>query len=233
MERKTFKLSVDQFDEQLGTFEGYASVFGNIDEQGDIVDKGAFAKTIQENGKVPLIWQHKPQEPIGVSLSLIEDSRGLKIQGQLNLDVVRGREAYSLLKQGAIRGLSIGYDVVKKTADNGVRRLKELRLWEISLVTFPANTQAIVVSVKEDSDSRDETSVEVPVNEKVKRPVNVANRLLLQQAFDALQALLVVAEPPAEDTQSSDTKPPEKGEEPPFANLLQEMQTYVNTRRAL
>ena len=232
MERKTFKLSVDQFDEQLGTFEGYASVFGNIDEQGDIVDKGAFAKTIQENGKVPLIWQHKPQEPIGVALSLIEDSRGLKMQGQLNLDVMRGKEAYSLLKQGAIRGLSIGYDVVKKTADNGVRRLKEVRLWEISLVTFPANTQAVVVSVKEDSDDHSQAAVESPTDEKAGRSISAANRLLLQQAFDALQALLVVAEPPTEGTQS-DIKPPEKEEEIPFGTLLQEMQTYVNTRRVL
>jgi hypothetical protein len=73
-----------------------------------------------------------------------EDSHGLYVEGKINLETQRGREARSLLQQGALKGLSIGYDVVKDTISEGVRDLVELKLWEFSLVTFPANTRAAV-----------------------------------------------------------------------------------------
>ncbi|PZN06638.1 MAG: HK97 family phage prohead protease, partial [Bacillota bacterium] len=132
-----------------GTFTGYASVFGNVDLVGDVVERGAFKQTIHHTkGRVPILWQHDARQPIGVTEEMREDDKGLWIRARLALATQKGREAYELLKMGAIRGLSIGYDVIKQKTEGGVRRLKELRLWEISVVTFPANPAAAVAAVK-------------------------------------------------------------------------------------
>lgn len=158
IEFKTFRLRELKAIGDDGTFEGYASVFGNVDTYDDVVEPGAFSKTIAEqDGHVPILWQHSPWEPIGLSLELREDKTGLFTRGQLNLDTQRGREAYSLLKQGAtagagrgpLKGLSIGYQTIKYAIEGQVRRLKELKLWEYSLVTFPANELAVVNAVKD------------------------------------------------------------------------------------
>ena len=134
-----------------GVFEGYASVFGVLDDQGDIVISGAFAATIAAKGAdgIRMLWQHHPHFPIGTWLDLKEDERGLLVRGQLVL-VGKGEEAHALLKAKALRGLSFGYSAKKSEHDdeNGIRRLIEVELWEISLVTFPANLQAGVTGVK-------------------------------------------------------------------------------------
>lgn len=149
-----FELKLEELTDD-GQFEGYASVFGNEDSHGDIVEKGAFRKTIRESkGRVPILWQHDSWEPIGESLELEEDDHGLRTRGQIVLDTRRGAEAYALMKRTkGFRGLSIGYQTVKREIENlddgqVVRRLKEIKLWEYSLVTFPANTLAVVGSVK-------------------------------------------------------------------------------------
>lgn len=147
MEQRGFKFEVKSIDEQ-GIFEGYAAVFGNIDLGGDVIEPGAFKKTLQENPRMPILWQHNPTEPIGVTLEAYEDGKGLRVKGQLNLETTRGREAYALLKQGALKGLSIGYDSVKEAWEGTKRILKEIRLWEWSLVTFPMNPLAQIEAVK-------------------------------------------------------------------------------------
>jgi len=133
-----------------GAFAGYASVFGNMDSQKDIVLKGAFKSSIAAKSGIKLLWQHQPDEPIGVINKMAEDEYGLYMEGQLLLDVQKAREAYSLLKSGAINGLSIGYMPTDYSTDyeSGVRFLKQVELWEVSLVTFPANPQAVVSSLK-------------------------------------------------------------------------------------
>jgi HK97 family phage prohead protease len=134
--------------DDAGALEGYAAVFGNVDYDGDIIEPGAFTKTIQETGgQVPILYQHDRYEPIGVSTSLDQDRKGLLVKGQLNMDVQRARETRALLNQGAMQGLSIGYKTIKKAYEGGARRLKELGLKEFSPVTFPANPLA-VASVK-------------------------------------------------------------------------------------
>ena len=137
-------------DDEAGTFEGYGSIFGNIDSYGDVVTKGAFTQTIKERKPV-MLWQHYSDEPIGVYIEAKEDDKGLYLKGQLNQDVQKGREAYSLLKQGALQGLSIGYRVKKAERDHDaeVTYLKEIDLFEVSLVTFPANVEATVETVKD------------------------------------------------------------------------------------
>lgn len=133
-----------------GVFAGYASVFDVVDTQHDRVRRGAFAHSISSGAPVQLLWQHQADEPIGIIESVKEDARGLYVRGRLLLDVARAREAYALLKAGALRGLSIGYRVVKsrRMADSGVRELLAVELIEVSLVTFPANSAAVVTVVK-------------------------------------------------------------------------------------
>jgi len=137
-----------------GLFSGYASVFGALDHQNEIVAAGAFAHTLanwQQQGRMPaMLWMHDPSQPIGVWLSLNEDRNGLAVQGRLALRTQKGLEAYELLKMGALTGLSIGYRVIKSRLDGKrkARVLTELDLFEISLVTFPANEAARVRDVK-------------------------------------------------------------------------------------
>ncbi len=97
-----------------------------------------------------LLWQHQWEKPIGVITALFEDALGLYMKGKLLLEVAQAREAYALLKAGVVRGLSIGYSVKRsrRNPDSGIRELLDLNLWEISLVTMPANEAAQVTVVK-------------------------------------------------------------------------------------
>lgn len=134
-----------------GAFAGYASVFNVVDSQRDVMLSGAFKKTLKERTQpVQLLWQHQWESPIGIIESLFEDSRGLYIKGKLLMEVMQAREAHALLKAGVIRGLSIGYSVKRAERDpqTGVRRLEEVELWEVSVVTLPANESAHVTVVK-------------------------------------------------------------------------------------
>lgn len=136
-----------------GTIEGYASLFGEIDQARDMVMPGAFAQTLKQRGlrKIPMLFQHDPAEPVGVWLDLAEDFRGLRARGRLIPDVARGRELLALLRAGAIDGLSIGYRTVRGQIDpkSRVRRLYQVDLWEISIVTFPLLQGARIAAVKD------------------------------------------------------------------------------------
>jgi uncharacterized protein len=137
-----------------GTFTGYGSVFNVQDSYDDIIIPGAFAESLaahKEKGTLPaLLWQHRSGEPVGVYTSMEEDSVGLKVDGKLALKTARGAEAHELLKMKAITGLSIGFMTREDSYDRltGIRTLKKLDLWEVSLVTFPANESARIQSVK-------------------------------------------------------------------------------------
>jgi HK97 family phage prohead protease len=138
-----------------GVFSGYGSVFGNVDQGGDIVEKGAFALSLAEISRtsktVPILWQHNPEEPIGVWEDMKEDDHGLLMKGRLLIDdVAKAREAYALMKANAVRGLSIGYRTRDYSIDevSYTRRLKQLDLVETSVVTFPMNEEAQVTTVK-------------------------------------------------------------------------------------
>ncbi len=141
-----------------GTFEGYASVFGVVDQGMDMVERGAFAKTLGKR-QVKMLWQHDMAQPIGVWEEIREDERGLFVKGRLLPEVDKGREAIALLKAGAIDSMSIGYRTVEAEADSangrGVRKLTEIDLFEISLVTFPMLPDAKVTNVKSITTERD------------------------------------------------------------------------------
>lgn len=135
----------------VGRFAGYASVFGVVDGDRDIVQRGAFEGALHaRKGNIKLLWQHQPDQPIGLIERIFEDARGLYVEGQLALNIARGREAYHLLKSGSVTGLSIGYIPVRFRRDpvTGIRTLEAVDLLEISLVTFPANAAAQVTVVK-------------------------------------------------------------------------------------
>jgi uncharacterized protein len=141
-----------------GTIEGYASLFGAVDQARDMVMPGAFRLTLQQRGlrKIPMLFQHDPAEPVGVWLDLREDMRGLWARGRLIPDVARARELHALLRAGAIDGLSIGYRTRRGAIDpkTRVRRLHQVDLWEISVVTFPLLDGARVSTVKQAPCSR-------------------------------------------------------------------------------
>ncbi|MBK5934228.1 peptidase U35 [Rhodovulum imhoffii] len=129
--------------------EGYASLFGVADQGGDVVQPGAYVKSLaamaRTGRRVKMLWQHDPAQPIGVWNELREDGHGLYVKGRLLNDVARGREAAALIAAGAIDGLSIGYRTRKAGRDGAGRRvLEDLELWEVSLVTFPMLPQARV-----------------------------------------------------------------------------------------
>lgn len=147
-----------------GTIEGYASLFGEIDQARDMVMPGAFTQTLKQRGlrKIPMLFQHDPSEPVGVWLELREDLRGLWARGRLIPDVRRGRELLALLRAGAVDGLSIGYRTERGKIEprTRVRKLYQVDLWEISIVTFPLLNGARVSAVKEAPASRLRTQAE-------------------------------------------------------------------------
>jgi HK97 family phage prohead protease len=139
-----------------GTIEGYGSVFGNVDSYGEIVLPGAFTQSIVDANRkgrtVKMLWQHQPDQPIGIWEDLAEDKKGLYVKGRLLKDVSPlAAQAHGLLKGGALDGLSIGYRELDAEPDDkrpNVRLLKKLDLREVSIVTFAANDRARVESVK-------------------------------------------------------------------------------------
>lgn len=135
-----------------GTFEGYASLFNHEDMGHDVILPGAFAESLAARGAagIKMLFQHDANQPIGVWTRLEENARGLYAQGRLMRDVAKAREVLSLMRAGALDGLSIGFRAIKGRRDRatGVRRLEKVDLWEISVVTFPLLTEARVASVK-------------------------------------------------------------------------------------
>lgn len=130
---------------------GYASLFGMTDQGGDVVMPGAYARSLarlrREGRSVRMLWQHDATQPIGVWDEIAEDERGLRVKGRILTEVARGREAAALVAAGAIDGLSIGYRTVTAEKDaKGQRLLREVELWEVSLVTFPMLSEARVAA---------------------------------------------------------------------------------------
>lgn len=135
---------------------GYASLFGQQDKGGDIVAAGAYAASLARlaarGEQVRMLWQHDPTQPIGVWDLVREDASGLYVEGRLLPDVARAREAQVLLAAGAVDGLSIGYRTIRAEAlPGGGRRLLELDLWEVSLVTFPMQASARIARKADDA----------------------------------------------------------------------------------
>jgi len=231
-EYKTFGLDITALDAAGRTVEGYAAVFGNLDLGADVIHPGAFAKTLAERGnKIKFLWQHDTAEPLGKVLELREDERGLFFKAVIS-DTARGRDALALLRDGAIGGMSIGYDAIvadfTKMPDGlVVRHLRELRLWEISLVSMPMNEEAGVTALKEHAP---ETAPE-PDPEPESAPQTLETIVLeLRARVEALEAKMqpVAAEATGAEPQAVDKAGPV---EPPTAHLeaeLKELELLLN-----
>lgn len=185
MEHKTVAFELASVDFEGRTFEGHAAVFGNIDQGGDIVHQGAFTKTLAERGgKVKLLWQHNPHEPIGRPLEMREDATGLFVKAIIS-DTARGRDALALLRDGAIGEMSIGYDALDKDysqdktggEERTVRNLRTIKLWEISLVSFPMNEAARVTALKEQERAANESERKMNLTRRLQAVTSEFERL--------------------------------------------------------
>lgn len=155
MEKKIIPFELSKADGDGRIIEGHAAVFGNVDLGGDLIHPGAFKKTLAERGnKVKLLWQHDPREPIGKILFLQEDDKGLFVRARIS-ETQKGNDALALMRDKAIEELSFGYDAVKGGTDytkgdegDTIRNLREIKLYEVSPVTFPMNEDAQIIAVK-------------------------------------------------------------------------------------
>jgi HK97 family phage prohead protease len=177
------------------TIEGYASIFGNIDSHKDIVMGGAFKKTLNENGnRIKLLWQHNINEPIGKPVKISEDSKGLYFEAKIS-NTTMGNNALELVKDGVLNEMSIGYDPIKDEWDSkrNVRLLREIKLYEISVVTFASNADAQISGVKMDMFAK------LIEELKAGRAISQQNQDKIRTAVDALNALIEVEVEKPED----------------------------------
>jgi hypothetical protein len=156
LKRKQFAFEVKEIN-AIGEFSGYGSIFDVKDSQGDIVVKGAFDRTLKDwasKSKLPkMLWQHDTHEPIGGYTTMRPDEKGLYVEGKVLVEAgATEQRAYTHLKAGTVDGLSIGYTLFPGGMEYDKGRdaflLKDIELWELSVVTFPACAPALVDTVK-------------------------------------------------------------------------------------
>ena len=149
-ETKRLSFKMDEYDEEEGIFSGYGAVFENVDSGGDIIEPGAFAKALAagwERVKIPAL-HNDCWLPIGKPLELREDEKGLFLKAKIS-DTSMGKDIKILLKDGVLNELSIGYEPVVFEFDQaGIRHLKEVDLWEVSVVTWAMNPEAVITDYK-------------------------------------------------------------------------------------
>lgn len=231
MEIKSFPFEA-KVDLDKNEFEGYASTFGNRDLVGDIVEKGAFAKTIQERlpkGLVKVLWQH--YDPMGLPKHMEEDSKGLYVVAKVS-KTNENQDRLQLMKDGVVDRLSIGYDVVKREVDDSAKdrtvRLKELKLYEFSPVTFPANEEAVITGVK--NMELEGLLKRIPQLEqylKAGHSLTTASRQRIEDAIKALQALLVTFKEPEKSTPKGQEPLQLDGIDPDeFQSVLSDLRAY-------
>jgi HK97 family phage prohead protease len=202
--------TLDKFSLEDGTFTGLASVFGSVVQSWipTVIQHGAFTKTIQENGnRVKLLWGHDVDKPIGLPTRLEETDEGLFIEGKISQTTI-GKDALTLMRDKVVDEMSIGFDPIKwemvtppeDQQGNAIRYIKELRLWEVSLVTFAADPLAKIKVVH--NMPLGQTGVTLDDLSEVLWEVHrgavlsAANKKLVKDCLEALNALLKSAEPP-------------------------------------
>lgn len=191
-EYKNFSFKAE-LDEEEGIFCGYAAVFGNVDSGGDVIEPGAFTKTIAEGWeRVKILALHNDcWLPIGRPLELREDSNGLFIKAKIS-DTSMGRDVKVLLKDGVLTELSIGYDpVVFEYDEAGIRHLREVKLWETSLVTWAMNNRAVVTDYKDTAEPVERAKAmaeEAASDLKAGRKISSARLKALKEASASMKA---------------------------------------------
>lgn len=225
IEQKALTFEIKAVDDETNIVEGYASTFGGEpDAYDDVIVKGAFSKTIQERGdRVKYLWQHDWNKPIGKVIELREDEIGLYFKAKIS-ETAKGKEAMQLMKDRVIDRVSIGYSTVKAEYDSetGIRYLKEIRLFEISAVTFPANDRAIITSAKHAPEQKAGRVLSKQSEKAVRSAVEA-----MKAAVESLESLLsaVESDDPEED---NDGKSFTEDEQKEIASLVEEMKNFAN-----
>jgi hypothetical protein len=219
-ETKSFDFEIKASDDNEMMFEGYGSVFGNLDSYRDIVEKGAFTRTIKNNkNRMKILWQHDMWSPIGKPVEIYEDDKGLFLKAKIS-DTEQGKEAYTLMKDKVLNEMSIGYNTVKYEYDKekDIRYLKEIKLYEVSIVTWASNSSAKINNVKSEFDNlslelkslretlsnfnvkSDKSVYDLLLNElKTGKLINENNNDKILNLIKALQALIIDYDP-SQDT---------------------------------
>lgn len=225
IETKNFTVEIKAEGE--GIITAYAAAFGNTDSYGDVIQKGAFIKTINERkDKVKVLYNHDHYSnlPIGKAISLAEDTYGLLTSMKMSRTQM-GQDIYTLAQEGALDSMSIGYSAVKATYPDdeasykaGIYRvLTEVRLYEVSIVPFPANEGAVITGIKSGADLEREIKrwhaiTELNLSTKAGRVLSAANAKKILTALNELQELVSAAgldepdEEAAEGTSEADAK---------------------------
>lgn len=230
---KNFGFEVKAIDDN--TFEGYASVFRNVDSYRDVIEPGAFSKTIKENKRVKVLWQHDPWQPIGKPTTMEEDNHGLYVKAKV-ANTSLGRDVMELMRSGVIDEMSIGFNTIKDEWDNedNVRRIKEVKLWEFSPVTFAANDQAVITDAKSIGPGLHRLQAWIDGEIKNGAQLDGNKKQLVNNAIKALTALL-------EASEGNNDEPPKPGthslpeDEKKAANdikeMLREMAEFAERRK--
>ncbi len=226
---KAVRFAVESVDEASGEFSGYASTFGNLDDGGDIIEPGAFARTIREDfGRIKILSQHNDYDlPIGRPIELREDEKGLFIRAKIS-DTQKGRDIQTLLKDGVLNELSIGYDAVSFDFDSekGIRHLKEVRLWEISVVTWAMNREATIDEVKSLAES---LRTEVKAGRITRTRMDALKPFIavVRELVDILSPFLDTPPAPAGDPGEPDTAGTQKGKKVPAKETKKNQETGI------
>ena len=149
MERKTVKFEIKAVDAESGILEGYGATFSETpDSYGDVIDRGAFTRTLKNNAdSIVSLFNHNVNEPIGLP-ELKQDQTGLYVKIKLVMEIEKARDVLALARAGVVKRMSIGYDTIKSDFIDGVRHLKEVKLYDVSPVVFAANPEARILAVK-------------------------------------------------------------------------------------
>lgn len=199
-----------------GQIIAYASIFDNVDSYGDVVVKGAFAKTLQEwadsGAPIPLLFAHNMSDPdynIGAVLEAEEDEKGLKITAELDLDAPKAAQVYRLIKAGRVRELSFAFDVVKSAylddeeRPKAYRELQELKLYECSIVPIGANPETEILAVKSAVDALKAGAVS---GLKVGRALSTANETKLRDVAGSMKSAAALIDDVLSSVVSDDEK---------------------------
>ena len=190
----------------LNTFEGYFSIKGNVDDGNDRVMAGAFTKTFQENKKrIKGLYMHDFYKPFSKPIELYEDSKGAFVKGSISL-CSWGQDLKVLMSDGVVDEMSFGYDAVKydyvNEGKDKIRNLREVKCWEYSPITWGMNNATSINSVKK-LDTLEKMLDEI----KVGRAISNRSKESIQQAIDALMALIMEIEPDNQEMGCTTQKP--------------------------
>jgi len=197
MGKREYKDIAYKFDDltEEGEFNGYLSVFGNVDSDNDIVEPGAFKKTLQENPVFPLFFHHDSRHILG-DFTAREDRKGLRIHASLEMGIQEVKDKRLLMKRGVLKGLSIGFEAIKADWKGDVRHLTEIRLWEGSVVPFASNQEAYIGAIKNMDDLSPNDIQRIIERLQARKSITPEIREMLITTRKGIDALIELPEPP-------------------------------------